>query len=160
MSSAAPCARLLLTAAPAESPMLATFLPRLLEAIAELDKLLALRETREGRKDAILEKLAGLRKALGRARTGRGHRKPDQRDRGGSEGPLVLANLALGQVRGACYSAAGAASGALFLPQLAQRFECNRCCPPEWSNHAADCRFQCAVLMAEPIGQLSSFFGM
>lgn len=38
--------------------------PRLLEAIAELDKLLALRETREGRKDAILEKLAGLRKAL------------------------------------------------------------------------------------------------
>lgn len=38
--------------------------PRLLEAIAELDMLLARRESREGRKDAILEQLKGLRKAI------------------------------------------------------------------------------------------------
>ncbi len=38
--------------------------PRLLEAIAELDRLLALKSTREGRKDAIIGQLSGLRKAL------------------------------------------------------------------------------------------------
>ena len=35
--------------------------PRLLEAVAELDSLLALKSTREGRKDAIIEQLSGLR---------------------------------------------------------------------------------------------------
>lgn len=38
--------------------------PRLLEAIAELDSLLALKSTREGRKDAIVGQLSGLRIAL------------------------------------------------------------------------------------------------
>ena len=38
--------------------------PRLLEAIAELDKLLARRESMGGRKDAILEQLSGLREAI------------------------------------------------------------------------------------------------
>ena len=38
--------------------------PRLLEAIAELDSLLALKSTREGRKDAIIGQLSGLRIAL------------------------------------------------------------------------------------------------
>ena len=38
--------------------------PRLLEAIAELDKLLARRETSGGRKEAILDQLTGLRKSL------------------------------------------------------------------------------------------------
>ena len=43
--------------------------PRLLEAIAELDQLLARRESSEGRKEAILEQLSGLRKAV----AARGH---------------------------------------------------------------------------------------
>lgn len=43
--------------------------PRLLEAIAELDKLLARKATSGGRKDAILEQFADLRKAL----AARGH---------------------------------------------------------------------------------------
>lgn len=43
--------------------------PRLLEAVAELDKLLARRESNEGRKAAILEQLSGLRKAI----AARGH---------------------------------------------------------------------------------------
>lgn len=38
--------------------------PRLLEAIAELDMLLARKETSEGRKEAMLEQLSSLRKAL------------------------------------------------------------------------------------------------
>jgi Protein of unknown function (DUF3461) len=38
--------------------------PRLLEAIAELDKLLARKESSEGRKEAILDQLSGLRKTL------------------------------------------------------------------------------------------------
>ncbi len=38
--------------------------PRLLEAIAELDSLLALKSTREGRKDAIIGQLSGLRIVL------------------------------------------------------------------------------------------------
>ena len=38
--------------------------PRLLEAIAELDSLLARKGTSEGRREAIIEQLADLRKAL------------------------------------------------------------------------------------------------
>ena len=38
--------------------------PRLLEAISELDSLLARNSTSEGRRDAVIEQISGLRKAL------------------------------------------------------------------------------------------------